>query len=51
MGVTTFPGLGPKERRRSHPEEEAKEYGYPEGYSISPWKNRCPVEEAKEEKC
>lgn len=51
VGVIIFLGLGFKERRRFYFEEEVKEYGYLEGYSIFFWKNRCFVEEVEEEKC
>lgn len=45
---TTFLGLCPKKKGRCHPEEEAKGYSYTESYNICPWKNRCPMEQAKE---
>lgn len=48
---TTFLALGPMKRFSFHHEEEAKEYSCTEGYNSSPWKNRCPVLETKEEKC
>lgn len=47
-GEERFLRLGPKEGYMPHPEKEATEYGYPEGYHIRAWRNRCSVAETKE---